>query len=130
MVMPFFTPLAVEWLAAVGSGAGPKLGRLTTLSPPETETPGTRDAPWLRLPAPPGPGIGELPVRSKGLAARPSPTAVEPEPTHTGELPELNPRPIPLPFPAPPAPGAALPVGDIAKVPFSTFAGRPGCLPG
>src|ERR1017187_3656796 len=34
------------------------------------------------------------------------------------------------PLPLPPAPGVVEPKGDIAKVAFSEFAGRPGLLPG
>jgi hypothetical protein len=43
-------------------GSSPKLGRVTTELPPLTETPGTGGLPAAALPAPPGPGVGEMPA--------------------------------------------------------------------
>jgi hypothetical protein len=44
----------------------PKLGRVTMVLPPRTSTPGTAGAPVGALPAPPGPGVGEIPPPTLG----------------------------------------------------------------
>src|ERR1700731_3411916 len=42
----------------------PKLGRVTIVLPPLTETPGTAGVPLGLLPVPPGPMAGEMPPRA------------------------------------------------------------------
>src|SRR5690348_13290895 len=98
----------------VGSGP-PKLGSVTTLLPPETETPGTRAAPRKRSPEPPGPANDEVPVRGEASAPLPAPVNAAPEPEPAEELPEPLPLAGPEPPPAPPVPNA-VPAGDIASI--------------
>src|SRR6266567_4075556 len=106
-----------------GGGGVPKLGSVTAVLPPETETPGTRTVPLANFPAPPGPGAGELPARS--IFADPGPAAlamvVAPVLAPEGVLPEAAPRVSPAPTPSPPPPSALEPSGTKARVAFETF---------
>src|ERR1700684_2606884 len=86
-----------------------KLGRLTTALPPRMSTPGAADDPVGAEPAPPGPGVGEIPARA--LGSEPCPGADFPAPEFSAvvlfdkPLPEPEPLPIPEPPPEPPRPG-------------------------
>src|SRR5271169_5664705 len=62
--------------------AEPKLGRVTMLLvlPPRTSTPGTAGAPVGAVPAPPGPGVGEIPPRALRSEPTPVPALPAPEP--------------------------------------------------
>ena len=85
--------IAGEWSGELGALlSDAKLGRLTTpVLPPRTSTPGTAGDPVAALPAPPGPGVGEIP-----------PWAVESDPT---------------PFPVLPAPEPALAFSVLKPLP-------------
>src|SRR5438132_6479795 len=67
-----------EWPGKSGGSAEPpKLGSVI-VPPPETETPGAAAGPLAPLPAPPGPGNGEIPLfafNSEPAAPAKAPTA-------------------------------------------------------
>src|SRR5258708_6860733 len=126
----FFTP---ERPGRVGSlpPSDPKLGRLTTLVlPPRTSTPGTTGEPVAALPAPPGPGVVEIPPRAFTSEPTPVPTLPAPEPVPVMPLPGPSPRPMLVPPPEPPRPGLSPPEGDIASEPLPPVPGIPTFEPG
>jgi hypothetical protein len=94
MAGPWFG-LAGEWSGELGVLlSDPKLGRLTTLVlPPRTSTPGTAGDPVGALPAPPGPGVEEIPSWTFLLGSVPTPVPVlpAPEPVEFKPLPEPSP---------------------------------------
>ncbi len=69
----------------------PKLGRVTIVLPPLTETPGTAGVPLGLLPVPPGPMLGEMPPRALGSDPRPAPARAAPLPSPVMPLPEPSP---------------------------------------
>src|ERR1700678_28433 len=108
----------------------PKLGRLTTLVlPPRTSTPGTTGAPVGALPAPPGPGVGEIPPRVLGSEPTLVPVLPAPDFPPFKPLPGPSPWPMLAPPPAPPTPGLSPPEGDIASEPL-LLPGMPTLEPG
>src|SRR6202040_2051654 len=108
-----------------------KLGKvMTLLLPPFTETPGIAGEPLGPVPAPPGPGYGELAPRALGSDPGPLPSLPAPGPGPENPLPGPSPRPIPSPPPDPPRPGLSPPDGDIAKAPLPPLPGIPTCDPG
>src|ERR1700728_2716597 len=104
-----------EGPGAVGALLFPesKLGRVTTVLPPRTSTPGTVGDPVGAVPAPPGPGVGEIPARA--LGSEPWPVPVLPAPVASADFsPDLSsfkPLALPVPWPMlepppePPRPG-------------------------
>src|ERR1700692_4307544 len=108
----------------------PKLGRVTTVLPPRTSTPGTAGEPVGALPAPPGPGVGEMPPREFRSAAWPVPGLPAPAPSPDKLLPGPSPRTRPLPRPEPPSPGWSPPGGDMASDPWEPLPGTPKLEPG
>lgn len=117
-----------------------KLGRVTMVLlvlPPRTSTPGAAGDPVGEVPAPPGPGVGEIPLRA--LESEPWPGPVLPAPAASADfspffsparpLPGPVPVPIPEPPPAPPRPGLSPPAGDRASEPLPPVP-RPGLGPG
>ena len=68
-----------------------KLGRVTTLLPPRTSTPGAAGLPLAALPAPPGPGVGEMPPRAEGSEPRPEPDLPAPVDSPLSPLPGPEP---------------------------------------
>src|ERR1700729_4234897 len=98
--------------------------------PPSTETPGIAGVPLVPLPAPPGPGYGEIPLRALESAPRPEPSLPAPEPSPESPLPGPLPRPMPFPPPLPPRPLFAVPSGDIAIAPPPFEFGKPTVDPG
>src|SRR5271163_2260513 len=74
----------------------PKLGRVTTdVLPPRMSTPGTAGEPVGALPAPPGPGVGEIPPCAVG--SEPTPVPVLPAPGPLAVLSVVRPLPGPSP---------------------------------
>jgi hypothetical protein len=69
----------------------PKLGSVTIVLPPLTETPGTAGVPLGLLPVPPGPTAGEMPPWALGSDPRPTPALAAPVPSPV--------MPLPGPFP-------------------------------
>ncbi len=113
----------------------PKLGRLTTLVlPPRTSTPGTAGEPVGALPAPPGPGVGEIPPWAVESDPTPVPVLPAPEPALVFSvfkpLPGPSPWPMLAPPPEPPRPGLSPPEGDIAIEPLPPLPGIPTFEPG
>jgi protein TonB len=82
------------------------------------------------LPAPPGPGYGEIPPWEFGSEPRPVPALAAPEPSPLRPLPGPVPRPMPVPSPDPPNPLLAVPEGDMAKEPGVPLLGTPFAEPG
>src|SRR5208283_3460536 len=126
------SPFTVERPGRVGALLFPesKLGRLTTVLPPRTSTPGAAGIPVGAVPAPPGPGVGEIPARAFGSEPRPVPDFPAPVLSPVKPLPGPVPLPIPEPPPAPPRPGLLLPDGDNASDPLPPLPGMPGAEPG
>ena len=114
------SPLTVERPGSVGALLFPesKLGRLTTVLPPRTSTPGAAGIPVGAVPAPPGPGVGEIPPRALGSEPRAVPDFPAPVLSPVRPLPGPLPLPIPVPPPVPPSPGWSPPVGDMASDPL------------
>src|SRR5208282_1470580 len=113
------------------SPVGPKLPRLTVeVVPPSTDTPGTAGAPFVPLPAPPGPGFGEIPPRAFGSEPCPAPSRPAPEPSPCNPLPGPVPVPMPAPPPLPPRPVFDRPLGDMTSAPPPVEFGSPACDPG
>src|SRR5580704_8456616 len=110
--------------------SAPKLGSVTILLPPLTETPGIGGFPAVPLPAPPAPGYGEIPPRAAASDPWPAPSFAAPEPSPDKPLPDPAPRPIPAPPPDPPSPGLSPPDGDIASEPVPPLPGTPILDPG
>src|SRR5580700_7435134 len=115
--------------------SAPKLGSVTILLPPFTETPGIGGFPVVPLPAPPAPGYGEIPPRAVVSDPRPVPSFVAsafaaPEPSPDNPLPGPAPRPMPDPPPDPPSPGLSPPDGDMAIEPAPPLPGTPILDPG
>jgi len=108
----------------------PKLGRLTTVLPPRTSTPGAAGIPVEAVPAPPGPGVGEIPAPALGSEPRPAPDFPAPGFSPLRPLPGPVPFPMPEPLPEPPRPGLSPPAGDMASNPLPPVPGLPGCEPG
>src|SRR5580658_10130634 len=114
-----------------------KLGRVTMfVLPPRTSTPGAAEVPVGAVPAPPGPGVGEIPARTLALGSEPRPVPDFPAPVASGvffaerPLPGPVPAPIPAPPPEPPRPGLSPPEGDMASDPLPPVLGVPGLEPG
>ena len=114
-----------------------KLGRLTTfVLPPRMSTPGAAEVPVGAVPAPPGPGVGEIPARTLLFGSEPRPAPDFPAPVASPvvfsvmPLPGPVPVPMPEPPPEPPRPGLSLPEGDIARDPLPPVPGMPGLEPG
>ena len=108
----------------------PKLGSVTML-PPWTEMPAVLGTPVrLPVPAPPGPGMGEVPALAVELAPGPLPDFALPAPLPSCAAPEPAPVVFPAPPPVPPIPAVAPPVGDIAKAPREPMSGTPTVVPG
>src|SRR5579863_2452920 len=103
---------------------------VTMLLPPATETPGTAGDPLVALPAPPGPGVGEIPAFAAGSDPCPVPVLPPPVPAPFKALPAPSPRTIPEPPPVPPSPGLSPPAGDMASEPGLALAGNPTFGPG
>jgi hypothetical protein len=126
--------MLVEECAGPADGAsppaGPKLGNVMVVVPPWTETPGRAGAPLVPLPAPPGPGFGEMPPRALGSVPRPVPSLPAPDPSPCSPLPGPLPLPIPAPPPLPPSPLFAVPLGDMASAPPPVELGTPTFVPG
>jgi len=82
-----------------------KLGKFTTVVvlPPRTSTPGTAAEPLVTVPAPPGPGVGEIPPRAFMSEPRPEPVLPAPEFSAIfsvalcGDFAAARPLPVPLP---------------------------------
>ena len=108
----------------------PKLGKLMVVVPPCTDTPGTAGVPLVPVPAPPGPGYGEIPPCALGSEPRPVPSLPAPDPSPCSPLPEPLPLPMPAPPPLPPSPVFAVPLGDMARAPPPVEFGSPGLVPG
>src|SRR5271170_1183983 len=134
----FFTE---EWPGTVGASLFPasKLGRVTMLVlPPRTSTPGAAGDPVGAVPAPPGPGVGEIPARAFGSEPWPAPDFAAPEfspVVFSGAFsvrPLPGPVPVPMPEPPldPPRPGLLPPAGDRASDPLPPVPGMPGLEPG
>jgi hypothetical protein len=94
--------IAGPWFGFAGEWSGelgvllsdPKLGRLTTLVlPPLTSTPGTAGDPVGALPAPPGPGVGEIPACTFLLGSEPTLLPVLPAPGPVAFKPLPGPSP-------------------------------------
>src|SRR5712671_6611600 len=117
-------------LGALLLPSDPKLGNVTMVLPPRMSTPGTAGEPMGTLPAPPGPGVGEMPPREFRSAAWPGPGLPAPVPSPVRALPGPIPRTRPVPPPDPPKPGLSPPEGDIASEPFTPFPGMPTLEPG
>lgn len=111
-----------------------KLGRVTMVLPPRTSTPGAAGDPVGAVPAPPGPGVGEIPARALGSEPWPVPDfpapGFSPAVFSVRPLPGPVPVPIPEPPPEPPRPGLSPPAGDIASDPLPPVSGLPGLEPG
>src|SRR6202162_2607540 len=114
-----------------------KLGRLTTfVLPPRMSTPGAAEVPVGAVPAPPGPGVGEIPARTLIFGSEPRPAPDFPAPVASPvvfsvmPLPGPVPVPMPDPPPEPPRPGLSLPEGDSARDPLPPVPGMPGLDPG
>src|SRR5271169_369783 len=107
----------------------PKLGSVTVVVPPSTDTPGIAGVPVVPLPAPPVPGYGEMPPRALGSEPRPVPSLPAPEPSPCNPLPGPLPLPMPDPPPPPPRPVFDVLVGDMARAPLVEF-GSPTLVPG
>src|SRR5271166_3947504 len=111
---------------------------VTTLLPPATETPGTAGVPRVALPAPPGPGVGEMPAFAAGSEPWPVPVLPPPAPAPFTALfiallialPGPAPGTRPDPPPDPPTPGLSPPAGDMASEPARASAGNPTFGPG
>src|SRR5579863_238570 len=108
---------------------------VTMLLPPATDTPGTAGVPAVALPAPPGPGVGEMPAFAAGSEPISVPALPPPEPAPFAPpaimpLPGPSPRTMPEPPPEPPRPGFSPPAGDMAMEPGRAFAGSPTFGPG
>ena len=95
------------------------------LLPPFTETPGMAGVPLVPVPAPPGPGYGEIPPFAMGSDPGPVPSLPAPEPGPENPCLGPSPRPTPPPPPDPPKPGLSLPVVDMAKAPLPPLPGNP-----
>src|SRR6202795_750693 len=108
----------------------PKLGSVRVVVPPCTETPGIAGVPLLPVPAPPGPGYGEIPPRAFGSEPRPVPCLPAPEPSPCNPLAGPLPLPMPDPPPLPPRPLFAVPLGDMAIAPGPVEFGNPTFVPG
>jgi hypothetical protein len=133
------SPLTVERPGTVGALLLPesKLGSVTMLVlPPRTSTPGAAEIPVGAEPAPPRPGVGEMPVRTLLLGSEPREEPDFPAPVASvvgfpaRPLPEPEPAPIPVPAPEPPRPGLSPPAGDRARDPLLPLPGTPGLEPG
>src|SRR5580704_862294 len=128
------SPCTEERSGSVGllvpSPPEPKLGKVTTVLPPRTSTPGTEGEPLVAFPAPPGPGVGEIPPWAFGSEPRLAPVLPAPEPSPVKPLPGPLPEPIPEPSPRPPRPGLSPPLGDMASEPLPPFPGNPTVEPG
>lgn len=102
-----WTPFTEERPGTMGASLfpDPKLGRVTTVLPPRTSTPGMVGDPVGAVPAPPGPGVGEIPARAFG--SEPWPAPVLPAPVASPDMPLPGPVPWPMlsPRPEPPRPG-------------------------
>ena len=125
--------LMEEWPGPVDGASppgDPKLGSVTVVVPPSTDTPGIAGAPLAPVPAPPSPGYGEIPPRAFGSEPRPVPSLPAPEPSPRRPLPGPLPLPMPAPPPLPPRPLVAVPLGDMAIAPVPVEFGSPGCDPG
>lgn len=111
-----------------------KLGRLTMALPPRMSTPGAAGDPVGAEPAPPGPGVGEIPARALGSEPWPVPDFPAPEFSAVvlfdKPLPGPEPVPMPEPPPEPPMPGLSPPEGDIAREPLPPVPGRARSAPG
>lgn len=133
-------PLTVERPGTVGALLLPesKLGRVTMVLPPRTSTPGAAGDPVGAVPAPPGPGAGEIPARAVGSEPWPAPDfpapgfslEVFPGAFSARPLPGPVPVPIPEPPPEPPRPGLSPPAGERASDPLPPLPGIPGLMPG
>ena len=108
----------------------PKLGNVTIVLPPRTSTPGTAGEPVGALPAPPGPGVGEMPPRAVESEPWPASDLPVPEPSAVRPLPGPLPCPMLAPPPRPPRPGLSPPEGDMARAPFAPLPGMPTAEPG
>jgi hypothetical protein len=70
------------------------------------------------VPAPPGPGVGEIPPRALDSEPTLVPVLPAPEPAPVMPLPEASLRPMLEPPPEPPRPGLSPPEGDMASEPL------------
>ena len=109
-----------------------KLGRVTMelVLPPRTSTPGAAGEPVGAEPAPPGPGVGEIPERAMGSEPCSAPDFPAPESLPVSPLPGPGPWPMLEPLPEPPRPGLSPPEGDMARDPLPPVPGMPGLDPG
>jgi hypothetical protein len=111
-----------------------KLGRLTTALPPRMSTPEAAEEPVGAVPAPPGPGVGEMPSWALGSEPWPAPDFPAPEFSElifsVRALPGPAPVRIPEPPPEPPRPGFSPPEGDMANDALPPVPGTPGLGPG
>src|ERR1700691_4827912 len=124
--------LAVEWPGPVdgASPPPPKLGSVTVVDPPCTDTPGMAGAPFVPKPGPPEPRTGEIPPWALGSAPRPGPSLPPPEPSPWSPLPGPFPFPMLVPPPLPATPAFPAPPGDMAIAPALEELGNPSVVPG
>src|ERR1700758_1049150 len=118
----------------LGSAESPesKLGKFTIAAVfhPAIDTPGTGGWPLVPLPAPPGPGYGEIPLREFGSDPFPVPAFAAPVPSPVIPLPGPFPWPKPAPPTETPSPGLLPPECDMAIDPGVAFPGTPRAEPG
>jgi len=115
-----------------GAESDPKLGRVTIVLPPLTETPGTVGLPPGAFPAPPAPALAlvEMPPWAEASEPLPPPIFPAPGPSPLSPLPEPLPVPMLAPLPVPPRPGLSPPEGESAVEPLLPVVGSPIFDPG